>query len=529
MANSRDELEKQINPFGVMNRAIGEQEPGTQTAYPVSIFQIVPDPIQPRRLLPGALRYDRAIPDILGAWWDMAEEEAGTKIAVGNILKGYASERSADTAPESERRSGPIEAGFVKLVDLAATIRDKGLINPITIYRNGEGFRLETGERRWLAHHLLAAELGDPQWEKITAREVDAPSIWRQAHENTTRDDLNAISLARQLALLIMDIYTEMGLEFRFYNEFQHDRHFYAQVADGIQYPVAYGDRERVIAAMGKTSVSQVNQYRALLRLTDDIWQMADTHFWSERKLREYLQEIREFERQAAAKEVEQKSESITVVIDHNASTQEHEGDSDSHQDQVESVPGTDEQPAESLPANIEKLLYWAYKWSQRATSEPMSWFSANNAGTSPETLNRLVETGYLDWHKPMVDRYAANYRIAEKGVTAIGEEPLDYSFANQPQHVPPGADRPGFQGTQTRPTSEGEARSGPAPATSSTPPRRAATKLLTAEDNRHIDLLRALTDASIEMLSPTNRTYALEAVKQVRAALDRIEQRLLD
>lgn len=473
--------------------SISQVDEGMQTIFPISIYEIFPDPKQPRRLLPGWLRYDRSIEDVLDDWFQMAEDEAGRTIPLAELLTGEATMRSQDN---DAHNAGHIEASFMKLVDLAATIRrDGGLINPVTIYRRGTVYQLETGERRWLAHHLLSFALVEERWQKISTREVTTPSIWRQAHENTARDDLNAISLARQLALLVMDIYQAQGVEFHPYEVFGHDRHFYAQVADGFEFPVAYGDRERIIAAMGKSNVSQVNQYRALLRLPDEVWESADAENTAEKPLREFLKTTRdETPLPATSVVIEQESESITPVRDH-SSVQAQESDAQG----VEGDP-VEEAVENGLPAHIVNLLYWAYKRAASALSEDEKWFSADNVTRSVDRLNQLIDDGLLEGRRPILNRFsnAAFYRISAAGCQSIGQEALVDVYGNQLNHLPPGADQPALNDSLTRPVSGGEVHAGTG-SNAGSPPRRVTKQLFDNADRIAITTAANLTDKRLD------------------------------
>lgn len=491
-------------------------ESGRLVAKPISIYEIFPDPKQPRRLLPGWLRYDRPIEDILADWWAMANDEAGGAIPLADLLTGEETFRSQDA---DDRQQGHIEASFMKLVNLAATIRrDGGLINPVTVYKTGTVYQLETGERRWLAHHLLSFALAEERWQKISARVVDSPSIWRQAHENTARDDLNAISLARQLALLVMDIYMEKGVDFHPYEVFGHDRHFYAQVADGFEFPVAYGDRERIIAAMGKSNVSQVNQYRALLRLPDEVWQSADAENTAERPLRDLLQGIREVEQQSEPPVIEQESESITVVRDH-SSVQAQASDVAEIDDQLAQEPDVN-----ALPGHVEKLLFWAHQRAAAALSEAGTWFSADNVTRSVGRLNELVDQGLLDGRTAVRNRFsaAAYYRISAAGCEAIGEEVLVYEYGTALNHLPPGADQPAYNAPLTRPVSSSDVHAGTNNNAGSVP-RRVTKPLFDKVDRLTITTAANLTDKRLD--TADGLQDAINTLQRSMAA----QQRILD
>lgn len=482
------EMDREI--FGEIETA----DAGMQTAYAISIYEIEPDPAQPRRILPSALRYDRAISDVLVDWWQMAVDEAGHEIDVSAHLRAKETSRAKD---EGDHEPGPVEKGFMALIDLAASIRHHGLRNPVTIYRRDSGYRLETGERRWLAHHLLAMEFQDEKhWQKIPAREVDAPSVWAQATENTAREDLNAISLARQLALLIMDIYREKGVVFEPYEHFAFDRHFYAQVADGREFEIQYGDAERVGAAMGGKSKRQVRQYRSLLRLPDHWWQKADDENMTEGALRDILQSLRQAEHDTTRVttvthvEHEPTPESDFTPADTAAYQQSAELDflpplpigewvsfvdnpnrvyqiydiydgatgkiyrlgydgmapdsiieAQRHELDIAAPPGSRPLPQE-LPTDLPSesgLQQWqrdvlekAYGWAR----DGRPWFSAQMVGKQCESLNRMVDAGLLEPRYP--DKVntrldLAHYRIAPPGCGTIGQQPILYDIPQPP------------------------------------------------------------------------------------------------
>src|SRR5262249_5194080 len=158
----------------------------------------------------------------------------------------------------------------------AASIKRDGLTNPITVVTHGATYQIETGERRWLAYQLLRWRFDtEKDWLKIPAREVDSFNIWRQASENNARADLSGIARARQLALLLMDIYSS-DVTFLPFQEFDDEQAFYAQVSDGNMYKVPPEKREIVLNAMGFRHPVQIRQYRTLLRLPAEIWSLAD-------------------------------------------------------------------------------------------------------------------------------------------------------------------------------------------------------------------------------------------------------------
>lgn len=275
------------NPFETLNRSI--------RARPIPIDEIVPDAAQPRRALPSGLRqYWNGQPSRMGELFEMwlkeiEIERRGRPFDLDAYLQGEATERAPldlNASDDAQHQAHPLEWSLLRIADLAASIYRDGLTNPITVAQAGTGYIIETGERRWMAYHLLHWRLGSlkvdgrEDWSKIPARVVDQISIWRQASENNARADLNAIGKARQFALLLMDIY---GNEtFAPFEDFAEEQAFYAQVADGELWRIPRGKGELLLNAMGLRHPGQLRHYRRLLRLPPLVWQLADDLDWSE-------------------------------------------------------------------------------------------------------------------------------------------------------------------------------------------------------------------------------------------------------
>jgi hypothetical protein len=271
---------------------------GRVVARPTAIDSIWADVRQPRRAIPLSIRMhwngDPAdVAALFEQWHKVAAAEADQQIDVRTLLLGEGEGIDTDKFPS-------VAQEFVKLVRLAAHIKENGLINPITVIESDGRLLIESGERRWLAHHLLHLYLGD-QWAKVPAAKGNATdSIWRQAGENTQRRELNAIGMARQLALLIMAARgtppIANGTPYQEYEDIVGagvcDRRYYAQVADGNVHRIPRGMGERIQGAMG-LGLEQLSQYRRLLKLTDDdqindaLWVRADVENWAENTLRE--------------------------------------------------------------------------------------------------------------------------------------------------------------------------------------------------------------------------------------------------
>lgn len=272
--------------------------------YLTQIESIVPNATQPRRAIPTSLRqYWTGLSDaesmahFFERWLDEVnlerqEADEKTPFPLDDYLQGRDTPRLSGIDKEAEleqinnHQLAPKEAALMPVVELAASINRDGLINPISIAQKGRLWEIETGERRWLAYHLLNWRLGNEEWQKIPARQVDSVSIWRQATENNTRADLNAIGKARQFALLLMDILRDNGGSFDNHTTFEHEQEFYAQVSDGNVYRVPRSRGEDLLNAMGLENPVQLRQYRALLRLPQPVWEWADDLNWTESFIR---------------------------------------------------------------------------------------------------------------------------------------------------------------------------------------------------------------------------------------------------
>jgi hypothetical protein len=249
----------------------------------IGIFEIVPDASQPRRALPSAIRAEWNgdpvnLPGLFGDWLAWVGEAFRNLIMA--ILDGQEIERP-------EEIEEPEIAALVEIATLAGSIKRDGLMNAITVAKiPGGGYQIESGERRWLAYHLLHHTQGKP-FATIPARTVERVDRWRQAAENNTRSDLNAIGKARQFAVLLMDL---IGWEqFRPFDEFEHEQGFYSQVADGEAYRIPRGAGERLVAALGLKNGQQLRAYRGLLRLPNDLWKLADDQNWPESVIRQHI------------------------------------------------------------------------------------------------------------------------------------------------------------------------------------------------------------------------------------------------
>ena len=260
----------------------------------VEIESIYPDPAQPRRAIPSELRNrwnirEHSYEDLIALWFTYmgSEFDLDAYLLDGNTERSQLDQNNQPLLPEFEPTDA-VQASFIHLLELAASILREGLTNPITISRVGNDYMIETGERRWLAYHLLNVyfeDSGEQDWSKIPARVMPERSVWRQATENNVRENLNAVSRARQLAILLMDIH---GWDnFRSITDFADEQEFYAQVSDGREWQIPTDKIEQLLKSMGLNNQTQLRQYRTILRAHPMLWQIADDNDWTENAIRE--------------------------------------------------------------------------------------------------------------------------------------------------------------------------------------------------------------------------------------------------
>ncbi|MFQ5695060.1 MAG: ParB/RepB/Spo0J family partition protein, partial [Terriglobia bacterium] len=98
--------------------------------------------------------------------------------------------------PDQPRRTFPEES----LEELAASIREQGVLEPIQVIATDQGYQLLHGERRW-----RAARLAGLSWIPSIVYEQplsDADRLTRQLIENIQREDLNDVDRAAALERL---------------------------------------------------------------------------------------------------------------------------------------------------------------------------------------------------------------------------------------------------------------------------------------------------------------------------------------
>lgn len=262
---------------------------GNIVANPISLADISPNRLQPRRIIPLRL-LDGWQGELEGAqgvfnrWHQEAEDILGKPIDVLAIVK----KQSVLTEDDPQIPPG-IAQDFIEELQLAGEILRDGLTHPITVVGNRPPYIIETGERRWLAYHILWLLTDDLRWTSIPAVIQDKNgSVWRTASENGARQNLNAIAKARQLAILVMHL-NQARYEYLPYEAFEHDREYYAQVADGNIHKIPTDSAQAVSDATGLNGYARISQFRRVLNLTNEVWDLADEQNWKEEKIRLYL------------------------------------------------------------------------------------------------------------------------------------------------------------------------------------------------------------------------------------------------
>jgi ParB family chromosome partitioning protein len=120
----------------------------------------------------------------------------GTAGVVGaNGIPEYIDVDQIVASPGQMRKQFPAEA----LRELADSIRQHGIIQPILVRRLPEGYELIAGERRWRAARMAGLE----RIPAIVRHEVAEESLLLGLIENLQREDLNPIEEAQGIQKLI--------------------------------------------------------------------------------------------------------------------------------------------------------------------------------------------------------------------------------------------------------------------------------------------------------------------------------------
>lgn len=85
--------------------------------------------------------------------------------------------------------------GEAKLSQLAESIREAGLVQPIVVRRNGAGYQIVAGERRWRAHKMIEKETIKVLIVDLSDEEMAMLALV----ENVAREDLSDFEISRSI------------------------------------------------------------------------------------------------------------------------------------------------------------------------------------------------------------------------------------------------------------------------------------------------------------------------------------------
>lgn len=255
--------------------------PTDQRVYQINLDRILPDPTQPRRLLPHDLRElvstNRMLPQDAMQQLVLRAEQNDTVALL--ILGGK------DKGPVSEEDTAVEDTG---LLALAQSIREVGLRHPLNVYRIDDPeqpdqirYQLGEGERRFWAHHLLVLQ-GHDEFKTVKCIVEPLPTDeeiihQRQEAENAARVDLPAIARARSMDRIKDRLVVEMGTRVPGENTIKLPGQRELQNAIG----------QRVKSFTGRAIGDRmVRNYLALLNLSAEAQDLAEAASLTEKQLR---------------------------------------------------------------------------------------------------------------------------------------------------------------------------------------------------------------------------------------------------
>lgn len=185
---------------GTVSTVTGFMSPETQAQLreklgilsPLPLASILPDPRQPRQLLPG----------------DLAAQVQSGELKPAEAMAKWQEDAQANEVDQTMKRD------LEELNRLADSIAQHGLINPISVRRvpgntavpEGVNYFIVTGERRYWAHVLLARakrsiqeglETREPDEIKATITPEGVSIRAHQIVENVMREDIDAVEKAQ--------------------------------------------------------------------------------------------------------------------------------------------------------------------------------------------------------------------------------------------------------------------------------------------------------------------------------------------
>ena len=191
------------------------------------------------------------------------------------------------------------------IAELAASIRERGVLQPVLLRPAGDGYQLVAGERRFIA----TKEAGFSTIPAIVRPLTDRESLLIALIENIQRENLNPLDEARAYYRLS----TEYGLQHDEIGErVGKDRSTVSNVIRFNNLPI----EAQELLGSGKISGGHA---RALLSLTDskqqtDLAKTAATHGWSVRELEERVKRVGGGQRQAKARRTPKRAFSAELM-----------------------------------------------------------------------------------------------------------------------------------------------------------------------------------------------------------------------
>lgn len=88
------------------------------------------------------------------------------------------------------------------LIELADSLKTRGLLQPIILLKGPDGFEIEAGHRRYLAAQMLGWSVIDAMVKEAT--DDDSLHLDR-AHENLIREDLNPVEESKIVWALVYE------------------------------------------------------------------------------------------------------------------------------------------------------------------------------------------------------------------------------------------------------------------------------------------------------------------------------------
>ena len=117
-----------------------------------------------------------------------------------DVPRGTSSAQEVELDRISPSRFQPRrEFSEASLADLAQSIREQGIVQPIVVVRRGDRFEIVAGERRWRAARLAGLERVPVS---IRDRSSDRDLLEAALVENVQREDLNVLEAAEAYARL---------------------------------------------------------------------------------------------------------------------------------------------------------------------------------------------------------------------------------------------------------------------------------------------------------------------------------------